>query len=125
DAISPSRNPAFMLCVLSETNPITDGLIASPSAWIMRMHIAYAVDRIGAGVTFAMIVLVGPVLKKSANTARAISPQQYGNGVYRTPRKSGKPTSIAMPLTRKYEPANRGRSLSPSQPPASVARNPH
>src|SRR5437879_1947420 len=80
------------------------------------MHAAYAVERSAGCDTLAIAVLLGPVLKNRQNTAGKVTNQH--------PRNNGKPISIAIPDTSRYEPPNRERSLSPTHPPASVAPSP-
>src|SRR4029079_15230744 len=89
-----------------------------------RMFTAYAVARIAGGVTLAMIVLVGPVLKKRQKQARKIKTHASGNGTHSIARNNGKPMNIAMADTRKYDPGKRLRSLSPAMPPSNVAARP-
>src|SRR3954469_7490831 len=60
--------------------PRIGGDAASPSAWIRKMFMAKAVARVVEGVTFARIVLLGPVLKKRKKTATPIALHAYGKG---------------------------------------------
>src|SRR4051794_33533815 len=100
------------------------GEIASPRAWITKMFSANAVVRTVGDVTFARIVLLGPVLKNRQNTARNTNTHAQGNGVLRISSSIGKPASNPAAETMKYDPLNRPRSRSPAQPPSSVAANP-
>src|SRR5262249_14746817 len=120
-----TRKPVFMLLPdASVTAPITIGDITSPSEWMMRMLSAYAPARIAGCVTLARMVFVGPVLKNRQKQAMKMQTQAHGNGTYSDATKNGKPTSMAHPDTRKYEPGKRARSLSARSPPRSVAARP-
>src|SRR3954471_11780988 len=88
------------------------------------MLIAYAVARMLGRVTFARIVLLGPVLKNRKNTAAPIAPHAYGNGSFNISRMNGHDSRIATPETQKYAPGNRSLSLSLTHPPHIVAVNP-
>src|SRR6266850_1284151 len=105
-------------------NPISGGEIASPSVWMIKMFKANAVARTAGCVTLAKIVLVGPALKNRKKTVKNKNTHAYGNGTFSISRKLGTPSSMATPLTRKYEPENRLRSMSPANPPPIVANNP-
>src|SRR3954470_15148369 len=89
-----------------------------------KMFSANAVDRIDGAVTFARIVLLGPVLKNRKKSAAKITAQAAGNGVYSIRITHGAATRIAAPDTRKYEPGKRERNRSPAIPPSSVAVSP-
>ena len=65
---------------------------------------AKALARIDGCVTLARMVLVGPVLKNRQNTARNTKIQAVGNGCQIISSTIGKPSSMATPDTRKYEP---------------------
>src|SRR5208282_3459690 len=75
-------------------------------------------------VTFAKIVLVGPVLKNRQNTARKAKTHAPGKGTTRNRSIIGKPKSMAPPDTRKYEPGKRLQRRSPAMPPRIVAIRP-
>ena len=59
-----------------------------------KMLTAKAVARIGAGVTFARIVLLGPVLKNRQKHAAKITIQHAGNGVTSISSVKTKPANI-------------------------------
>src|SRR3954469_3065384 len=104
--------------------PIAGGLTASPSAWMMKMFIAKAVARIDGCVTFARIVLLGPVLKNRKNTAPKIQTHASGNGVCSISSTNGQAHKIPSPETRKYDPLKYFFSQSPTNPPDILAKNP-
>src|SRR5664279_1747613 len=85
---------------------------------------AKPIERMDGCVTLARIVFVGPVLKNRQKHVRNINGQIHGNGECSTARRIGKPTSMAAPETRKYEPEKRALNLSPQIPPSSVPVRP-
>src|SRR5437762_3512160 len=87
----PSGCPPLSMFERSEIHPITGGETASPNRWITRMLMANAVARIDGCVTFARMVLLGPVLKKRQNSHRKMNTHASGNGVYSIRTRNGKP----------------------------------
>ena len=106
------------------TQPTRGGEMASPNAWMRKIFSANAVALMREEVTFARAVLAGPVLKNRKNTAPNTAHHAYGNGSQSIASVHGNASRMAKPDTRKYAPGKRGRSLSPSQPPANVERMP-
>src|SRR5579875_3767332 len=89
-----------------------------------RMLSAKALARMDGWVTLARIVLLGPVLKNRQNMATNSNHQAYGKGVLSMAIQAGSAMSMAAPETRKYEPENLARNLSPTMPPVSVPLSP-
>src|SRR5207247_11259851 len=88
---------------------------------MIKILSAKAVDRTDECVTLASAVFDGPVLKKRKNNATNISTHAKGNGVKTTAAENGNAIMTPIPDTKKYAPANRLRSKSPTIPPRSVA----
>src|SRR5688572_13313239 len=74
--------------------PRTGGEIASPSAWMKRMISAKAVARTLGCVTFARMVLLGPVLKNRKNSATKTATHAAGNGRYSIAMTAGQARKI-------------------------------
>src|ERR1700719_1154861 len=89
-----------------------------------RIFRAKAEARTLGSVTFASAVFEGPVFKNMKKTDANIRNHAAGNGVNRNTTNSGKAMTIPSAETRKYEPGQRLRKRSPSQPPSNVEVNP-
>src|SRR6516164_7569946 len=89
-----------------------------------RMFSTNPAARIDGWLTLARIVFVGPVLKKRQKQVTKSQTQISGKGADSVKSMNGKPTIIAVPDTRKYDPENRPRSRSPAIPPSKVADSP-
>src|SRR4051812_4631361 len=105
---------AFASC-LPAIAPSSGGESASPRAWIRKMLSANAVARTFGCVTFARIVLAGPVLKNRKKTAKNSSTHANGNGVTSISNTNGQAINIPAPETMKYAPGVYRRSLSPAK----------
>src|SRR5262249_28303433 len=108
----------------SLTTPMTTGESTSPNAWMTRMFRAKPAARIDGWLTLARIVFVGPVLKNRQKHVAKSQIQIMGKGAESVSSMNGKPTIIATPETRKYEPGKRDRRRSPVMPPRRVAARP-
>ena len=81
------------------------GDMTSPRAWMTKMFSAKPTARIEGCVTFARIVLVGPVLKNRQKTVRKIRTHIQGNGAWRAARMMGKPSEHRRAGHEKIGPA--------------------
>ena len=71
-SIPGNTNTAFCrLCQASDSRPMISGLQKSPNRWMTKIDAAIALARNAVGTLSTMIVLIGPVGRKSRNIAAA------------------------------------------------------